>query len=236
MRRLIFGIVIANLVAILVLVFVYPGSMVAPGPVSPAHRAVGEDCFACHTLLRGAAAGKCVACHEPSRIGLFTVNGSPIPNVSAGFHQHLIETDCMACHTEHAGSAVVHPIPEFDHGLLSQDARDQCANCHTAPGDPFHRSFSGECGTCHSQKAWKPASFDHDGYFLLDRDHAAPCATCHVQSNYSTYTCYGCHEHTSERIRAEHIEEGILDFRNCVQCHRSAHEREGAPEHEGDED
>jgi len=38
------------------------------------------------------------------------------------------------------------------------------------------------------------------------------------------YTCYGCHEHTPAKIRAEHEEEGIRDFSDCVQCHRSAQE------------
>ena len=32
--------------------------------------------------------------------------------------------------------------------------------------------------------------------------------------------CYGCHEHTPANIRAEHEEEGIRDFENCVECHR----------------
>lgn len=44
--------------------------------------------------------------------------------------------------------------------------------------------------------------------------------------DYSRYTCYGCHEHTPDNIRREHIEEGIRDFDNCVECHRNADEHD----------
>ena len=75
--------------------------------------------------------------------------------------------------------------------------------------------------------------FDHDKSFLLDADHKVQCSTCHTKNNYSTYTCYGCHEHTPDRIRAEHREEGIRDLDNCVRCHRSA-EGEGSESGEDD--
>jgi hypothetical protein len=71
-----------------------------------------------------------------------------------------------------------------------------------------------------------PATFDHDKYFVLDRDHNVKCVTCHERNDYSRYTCYGCHEHSPEKIRREHIEEGIRDFKNCVECHRSADEHD----------
>lgn len=46
------------------------------------------------------------------------------------------------------------------------------------------------------------------------------CETCHKNNDYSLYTCYGCHEHSQAKIRAEHVEEGIQNFENCVECHR----------------
>ena len=73
-------------------------------------------------------------------------------------------------------------------------------------------------------RAWKPATFDHDKYFVLDRDHKATCETCHNNNDYSRYTCYGCHEHRPDKVREEHVEEGIQDFENCVECHRNASE------------
>jgi hypothetical protein len=84
----------------------------------------------------------------------------------------------------------------------------------------MHRNLKVECGQCHQGKAWKPASFDHNKYFVLDRDHETACDTCHKNKDYSRYTCYGCHEHSQAKIRAEHVEEGIPNFGNCVECHR----------------
>jgi hypothetical protein len=42
-----------------------------------------------------------------------------------------------------------------------------------------------------------------------------------VANDYKKYTCYGCHEHTPAKIKREHLEEGIRNFDNCVECHRS---------------
>lgn len=54
----------------------------------------------------------------------------------------------------------------------------------------------------------------------------------------SRYTCYGCHQHTPANIRGEHIEEGIRNFANCVDCHRSADEEDigGGERRDGGDD
>ncbi|MDH3713273.1 MAG: hypothetical protein OET44_05415 [Gammaproteobacteria bacterium] len=49
---------------------------------------------------------------------------------------------------------------------------------------------------------------------------------CHIDGDYSSYTCYGCHEHSRSEIREKHAEEGIYDCDNCVECHRSGDEEE----------
>jgi hypothetical protein len=55
-------------------------------------------------------------------------------------------------------------------------------------------------------------------------------------ADYSRYTCYGCREHTLANIRSEHVEEGIRQFDNCVECHRSGnkHEIKGGKEGRGE--
>ena len=78
----------------------------------------------------------------------------------------------------------------------------------------------------HTQEAWLPATFEHEKYFRFDRHHDTDCATCHVNNDYGSYTCYGCHEHSRSKIRAEHVEEGIYQYENCVECHRSGDEDE----------
>ncbi len=282
-------VIVANLLVLAALAFVYPHLMVSPGPLVPEHAALATDCFACHTPLRGAGADRCVVCHALPDIGLRTTKGVSIKAVSAAgatplktsFHQELTEQNCMACHSDHAGPKLTQRSRKpFSHALLRVETRDHCESCHAAPRndmhqklsigcaqchkadawkpasfdhaalpaaelarcetchkaptDTLHRQIKGDCGQCHTPKAWKPATFEHHKLFVLDKDHNASCVTCHTADDYSKYTCYGCHEHTPANVRGKHIEEGIQNFENCVECHRSADgEREGKGSREG---
>ncbi|MBZ8142799.1 class III cytochrome C family protein [Rubrivivax gelatinosus] len=154
-----------------------------------------------HELLRPAVQQQCSGCHA-----------TPTNRV----HENLKE-GCAQCHGTRSWK-----VDAFDHALLGASADARCQSCHTAPADRLHARLDGRCATCHATQAWKPATFDHDRHFVLDRDHDAECRTCHVGNDYSRYTCYGCHEHSPASIRAEHAEEGIRNFDNCVECHRSA--------------
>ena len=243
-QRWLLLLIAANLVALVALIFVYPHLMVSPGPVITAHADIATDCFACHAPLRGASVERCVSCHALTDIGRRTSKGVPIvaarPLASGGvtksairssFHQELLEQDCMACHSDHQGPKLTQRSRKpFSHELLRPASRDVCQTCHVAPKDSLHRNVNDTCAKCHSNKNWKPATFDHDKLFALDRDHDVECVTCHVKSDFSRYTCYGCHEHTPDKIRREHEEEGIRRFENCVECHRNARDE---PERKG---
>jgi hypothetical protein len=217
-----------NLAILAVLVFVYPHLMVAPGKLIPGHQKLDADCFACHVSFTGASSKKCETCHKPADIGLLTTTGAKVlrPLTKTPFHQELAKVDCVACHSDHAGVRKFHLTGNFDHALLKKATADQCQACHKSPTDTLHKQITGNCSQCHTQTHWKPATFEHDKYFLLDKDHNATCSTCHVRNDFSAYTCYGCHEHTPEKIRREHVEEGIRDYKNCVECHRSADEHD----------
>jgi hypothetical protein len=178
---------------------------------------IEQDCMACHSdhqgpkltkrsrkpfshvLLKAPVREQCASCHA-----------APKDTV----HRD-VKVECSQCHQSTAWKPA-----HFDHKLLATAVLDRCESCHNAPTDRLHRQIQGSCKSCHKTDAWKPATFDHDKYFVLDRDHEAPCETCHKNNDYSRYTCYGCHEHSQAKVRAEHIEEGILDFENCVKCHR----------------
>ena len=229
----------ANLLVLLALAFVYPHLMVSPGPLVPGHRALATDCFACHAPWRGATAERCIACHAVPDIGLRSTKGVPITASQTGrstamkrsFHQELIEQDCMACHSDHAGPKLTQRSRKpFSHTLLRPATRERCDSCHTAPGDSLHRNLVGNCAQCHQADAWKPATFDHDQRFLLDKDHNVSCVTCHTAKDYRQYSCYGCHEHTLANVRAKHLKEVIQNFGDCVECHRSA---DAEPERRG---
>lgn len=226
-RRWLIGIIAANLLVLVALAFAYPHLMVSPGPVVSAHAEIGKACFACHAPWRGPTAALCIECHAVPDIGLRTTQGATIARASGGsrlktaFHQELLEQDCMACHTDHRSPRLAQETRQrFSHALLRPGVQQQCEGCHAKPADTLHQKLQGDCQACHRQDAWKPATFDHADLFVLDRDHDAECLTCHKGKDYSSYTCYGCHEHTPANIRAEHEEEGIRDFQDCVACHR----------------
>lgn len=213
----------AALAVLLVLVFVFPRRMIAPGALMPAHTQLQDDCFACHAPLRGASAARCIACHVPTDIGIRTTKGLPLAKPAAAFHAALQEPDCTACHSDHAASLLSGRHPKsFDHGLLKPATASACATCHARPANALHRGVGDNCALCHRTSGWKPANFAHDRYFALDRDHNAACTTCHIGSVFTRYTCYGCHEHQPAQIAAEHREEGIRDVADCARCHRSA--------------
>ncbi len=227
-----------TLVAVAATVFTWPQIMVAPGPVIADHQHIAGNCFACHAPLLGTSSDKCISCHKPTDIGRVTTRGAPIGGKRAkpAFHQSLKDNDCMACHSDHAGVMRLQLRHKFEHAMLAVDLRTNCSSCHSPPQDPFHAKAIGQCSTCHRDTAWLPATFDHSRYFLLDRDHNVACETCHRQNNYQAYTCYGCHEHTRATIRREHVEEGIRDFEQCTECHRSADEDGGREQHSGERD
>ena len=221
-------IVAINLLALVLLAVLYPELMISPGKTIDAHAELSDDCFACHTPFIGSTADKCIVCHEVADIGIRTTKGLAIgkEKKNVAFHQKLREEDCVACHSDHKGVQAFRPIGQFSHELLEPSVEQQCDNCHTNPDDALHRKVKGSCASCHTKERWTPATFDHDEYFRFDRDHTTECATCHIDDNYSNYTCYGCHEHSRSKIREEHVEEGIYDYENCVECHRSGDEDE----------
>lgn len=221
-------VVALNLAVLIALALFAPGLMIMPGKPLQAHEEFAGDCFACHTPFLGSTPDKCMVCHQVEEIGLRTTKGVAIggEKKQVAFHQRLIEEDCVACHSDHNGVMAFRPINRFSHELIEVAVREQCEGCHANPDDSLHRKIEGNCNQCHTLAAWKPATFDHDDYFRFDRHHDTDCVTCHVENDYSRYTCYGCHEHSRSRIREEHFEEGIYDYENCVECHRSGDEDE----------
>ncbi len=221
-------IVSLNLVILIALAFAVPNFMISPGKPIQAHEEIADDCFACHTPFFGSTPEKCVTCHKVDDIGLKTTDGIPISGEkkNVAFHQKLVEEDCVACHSDHNGVMAFRPISNFSHELIAQSVYSRCEGCHANPEDSLHRKISGNCSQCHTVDGWKPATFRHDDYFRFDRHHKSDCESCHINNDYNDYTCYGCHEHSRSKIRGEHREEGIYDYENCVECHRSGDEDE----------
>jgi Class III cytochrome C family len=220
-------------------VFLYPHVMIAPGPLIAEHNALTKDCFACHVPFRGASATRCIACHKPAAIGIFTTKAIRIKSSSKkiAFHGQLIEPNCVACHSDHSGPRLTrHVRKPFAHSLLVPAIRSRCESCHRVPATPLHSGIRSGCASCHNVSGWRRVDFNHERYFRLDGDHDAACATCHRGTSYRQYSCFGCHEHKQGQIIAKHAEEGIRNINNCVRCHRSSDEIEDGEGREGGDD
>jgi mono/diheme cytochrome c family protein len=101
----------------------------------------------------------------------------------------------------------------------------ECSACHEEPVVHADR-FGLQCARCHGLISWKPALLTRHT-FLLDHgdEGAVACQTCHTE-NYTTHTCYECHDHQPDEMAQVHRDEGILDYENCVECHPTGREGE----------
>ncbi|MBF0277099.1 MAG: cytochrome c3 family protein [SAR324 cluster bacterium] len=228
-NKFLYPILLIGLSTCLLLAIQYPHLMLNPGELSKGHQKLKTECFSCHTFFSGIPAEKCAFCHTVDQIGLKTSTGVLIQkerNGNISFHQNLLEEDCTACHTDHQGINTDQHILTFSHDLIKASLRDQCRSCHLSPEDNLHQGSKDNCSQCHFQTKWIPASFDHTQYFRFDSDHKDNCESCHLDQNFQQYTCYECHEHSASKIRREHLKEGISNFENCAECHRSGDEHE----------
>jgi hypothetical protein len=178
------------------------------------------DCFSCHAeddTHGGQFGTDCSACHTPAGWEEVNFDHSLTAFPLTGRH---IEVECTGCH----GEGVFTGKPTV------------CVGCHEEP--LFHQGlFDATCEACHTTDGWTPAQFN--GIHTIPIDHgeggASSCRTCHADS-LVTYTCYGCHEHTTADIAEEHLKEGIGDFADCTACHPTGQKEEGGGGDEGGDD
>lgn len=219
-------------------------------PLTGAH--FSTDCANCHKNGYTALPTSCINCHQTN------FNSTTNPNHAA----LAIPTDCQTCHTTNPGwKPATFSIHDNYYQLIGAHASiaNNCASCHNGnynntPNtcyachtsdynttlNPPHVSsgFNTECQSCHSQNAWKPANWDHDGqYFpIYSGKHNGKwntCADCHtVQSNYAIFSCIDCHEHNKTKMDDEH--QGISGYvyasNECLSCHPKG-TKEGAFDH-----
>lgn len=194
-------------------------------------RPMAVRCLECHTDIRDQFADStalhgsrsdvraCLTCHTEhlgALASLTRMDGSPAAHAQLGFPLDGAHRDapCAGCHTREGS------------GRRFTRAPRTCIGCH-AQDDTHEGEFGTDCASCHTTSTWEGASFSHD-VFPLDHggEGRIPCATCHEdRTNYKSYTCYGCHEHSPARVAAEHRGEvRSSDLRDCVRCHAGGRE------------
>ena len=196
-------------------------SVLMPGQVIEGHAKVETDCQKCHVRFKkGAQSGMCLECHED--IARDAVQGR-------GYHGHLSEQECRACHTEHKGrTANIAPLDpkRFDHKLTEFPLRGghtaatvQCHDCHpkgkkfrNAPSscvachrkDDKHKGKLGDsCTDCHSENNWKDTRFDHSKtrFPLSGKHRDVTCKSCHSDPSFkgASTACVACHRKDDQR-------------------------------------
>lgn len=197
------------------------------------------DCARCHTsasMLRFDNINTdCYACHKVQYDG-------------TNHRADGYSTDCFTCHNM-TGKNWSYSGNGFEHGffVLTGGHRINCIQCHktgeyktkisadcvschldkyNATKNPKHSTsgFSKDCATCHSIKSWVPATFNHEDYFPIKsgKHSGIGCATCHTNaSNYSTFSCTDCHEHSKSRMDSKHddVRNYAWVSANCYACH-----------------
>jgi len=206
-------------------------------PLTGAHTTV--DCASCHTNGYSGTPTECFACHENN-----------YNNASNPDHQTLgLATTCETCHTTDSGWAPAQ-FPDHDnyyqlvgaHASISNDCAtchngdynntpNTCFGCHesdyNSTTNPPHQSaqFPTDCESCHTQNAWVPSTFDHDGqYFpIYSGEHDGEwdlCSDCHTNaSDYSVFSCLGCHQQGETDGDHEGVSGYVYQSSACYDCH-----------------
>lgn len=215
-------------------------------PLTGAHLQVA--CESCHRDDRGGAftslATECFACHESDYRSAQSVD-----HVAAGFStacqdchgslawrsgaafDHVTASGGFALRGSHAvlRCDACHMLPDLDLKFAATGV-DDCNACHSQDYDRAHAGtgFPTACVGCHRETRWGDATFaEHDRqYFPITsgahRGAWSGCETCHtVPSDFRSFTCLNCHEHSQDRMDDKHREEGgyAYDSNLCYSCH-----------------
>jgi LEA14-like dessication related protein len=180
----------------------------------------------------------CNGCHNPD------FNATTNPD-----HQVLnIPTTCVDCHTTNPGwTPATFAIHNNYFPLVGIHATLNCLQCHTngtysgtpstcigchqseynGTNNPNHASagFPNDCTVCHSQNAWTPANWDHDGmYFPIfsgkHEDQWNNCNECHTTpNNYMLFNCLNCHQQNETNNIHQAVSGYQYNSNACFACH-----------------
>lgn len=206
-------------------------------PLTGAHTTV--ECISCHANGFQGTSTACVDCHQSD------FAGSQNPN-----HTKLnLSNDCKSCHTTAPGWSPATFAVHNDYYMLNgahasianncvachngdyNNTPNTCIGCHNsdynATNDPNHvqNQFSHDCTTCHTENAWQPSTFNHDGqYFPIysgkHRGEWDQCIDCHnVAGDFTKFTCISCHKDPETSEEHDDVSGYIYQDNACLACH-----------------
>jgi hypothetical protein len=190
-----------------------------------------QACAACHAepaMHKDKFGADCMSCHTPHDWHAATL--LPQALTAGGFnHDHTrfkltgkhVTADCKSCHASNT----------------FKGTPTSCVSCHVEPVShkPHPKTFGENCASCHSTLAWKGATLAKHTFPMnhrtKDRKNSA-CAVCHqdkislvsttpakLSPSYTTYSCYGCHQHTPEREAGRRSHRKVTNLNACAKCH-----------------
>jgi hypothetical protein len=170
------------------------------------------SCDQCHAALNASFmrqhesrfGKKCLLCHDGRGQEGGSFDHNKVTFKLTGRH---VGVACDRCH----------PVGSLQSAATTP--RD-CNACH-AKDDKHKGAFGAQCDQCHTTAGWPGAKFDHTAFPVTHgrEEQLATCKTCHP-NDVSTYTCYGCHQHTVANVLAEHQGRKAADLANCIACHK----------------
>ncbi|MFZ4543186.1 MAG: multiheme c-type cytochrome [Saprospiraceae bacterium] len=202
-----------------------------------AHRML--DCVSCHAGGYKGTPTQCKDCHTKD------YNLAINPD-----HKKLnISTDCISCHTTNPGWSPatfgihnsIYPLNGAHAAISNQcnachkdnynNTPNTCVACHKTDynntKDPDHsiNQFSQDCATCHTESAWAPSTFNHDGqYFPIYRGKHkgqwSQCVDCHpVNGDLKQFTCISCHKNPETTTAHNGVAGYNYNNNACLACH-----------------
>ena len=203
------------------------------------HSGKWNACSDCHTT-QNYSQFTCFNCHAHERSRMDDKHR----NISGYVYE---STACYACHPNGSGDDSFNhartnfPLIGAHKNLNCQECHQngynntpsECYSCHQnnyeSTDNPPHSSlgFSHECTQCHTQSAWKPATFDHDAsnFPIFSGSHNnkwQQCSDCHYnQNDYSQFSCTNCHEHNQSATDSKHsnVSGYVYESTACYACH-----------------
>ncbi len=174
--------------------------LVSPGPLSPRHATLSNQCSACHEPAVGVTVAKCTSCHANAE--------RLLGRQPTAFHASVQE--CSACHIEHQAAGArpvvmdhlalarvgartlasasqsdpdsaatlqsletwlrIRSPEQFDAGTAREALH--CAGCHDSK-DPHFKRFGNDCAQCHAFASWVVPGYQHPSPSSRD------CVQCH---------------------------------------------------------
>ncbi len=195
-----------------------------------------------HREKSGGGRFTCDDCHPKGYAAAFdqTICTDCHAGIDAAFmkeHEASYGSDCLGCHDGSGDAKVDHS--KFAFKLTGKHEGVPCADCHAgaktlrdfqktpqdcyschAKDDEHKGAFGKQCGDCHTAAGWGEVTFEHS-VFPLDHgseERRPTCQTCHPNGT-DTYTCFGCHEHTTSNVIGQHEGKSLAQLKDCVKCH-----------------